>query len=473
MSDEGSLGSDPLNIAVFKNPPKESKLTSQLAACPVQSPPQKKGEIGVGIYRSSLTNDQQHQQGDSSLALHNINISSQQSSLSRAQEWVNKSPIPQQRRFVKSKSLIDASSPTYSTNSLFSSSLSPMSSSVTSEAMGQQKAAKATVVQNQDRFPFPDGADLLGQLSVSTKALNDSKSSISSNSPRSLVNTQEAHSPIPIVSSSSSTSTLRESSPARKSPKLQGLILCVDAEAMNRSSPPTLSSYSKPPGGQRSAVPMVTTRDASALTSTQFPILQQRHHQQQLGLQSSTNVAAPFVSHPHESATLGKSDSSTPPPLRSTVMQRSAVMQRSSLSSAPSSFYPTIASNTTSPLCMGPPPPPPKTSSVSKVSSYSSKTAPSALSGTHYRLPSPTHLRQQSLVPPGAHRNAVSPTPLSPSGDRCSVLSGRSDSLSNRGSLLIVPSDSSDTESIASTGPMLDDEQVNYYFSPIHTITYE
>lgn len=480
---EGTLDSDPLNVVVFKHPSKESKLSSQLAApqrfhesvitneslrsshqsglVSTKDSDGKSADTCINLIirgdnvaeetSSSISSDASHSKNikiashkqkrpanqsrrdknlspllpDPNFNRQEVNVA-HQSSLSRAQEWVNKSPIPQQRRFVKSKSLIDASSPTVVSEP--ASSPSPVSSSLTSDAMKLLQTPKNS---NFDRVLLPEG---LGPLCPAPSSSPVSKQSMSlrspasNNSPKSSPSTSEQFSPL-----SSSTATQRELSPVRKSPKLRGLILRVDTETINTAS---TSSVSNTPFVKATSV---VTRDTSPVIFTNPPDSREFNLRGQC--QQHTTASA-FIK-PLQSAPVSVSNS------------LASVLSVSNATSAQCLSHPAIAS-TASPVSLA-------KSLVSKVSSFSSKTAPSSLVGT-YHLPSPTHSTRLSLVPPNSHRQAISPTPLSPSGDRFSISSGRSDSLSasNRGSLLKVPSDSSDTESIASTGPMLDDDQVRF-----------
>ncbi|CAL1537820.1 unnamed protein product [Lymnaea stagnalis] len=318
-----------------------------------------------------------------------------QSSVRRAQEWVNKSPVPQQRSFVKSKSLIDASC---SSLSVDQSPNQELSSSLTSDLM-RAMTRKPTY---EIHWPPVLQPPSLHTLSISTL------------------------SGVP-TSDGSPDTTCQPSSPTlhRKSPKLQGLILRVDPAGLNSSSghsPINTSSNSATSSIELSPKPMITT--------------------QQLGY---------FVDKSgHPLATSQPSQTPVPRPPTSLITQHLN-----------------------------------KVMNVAKVSSYSSKTAPSTLSASytisnhssnnHHSPtwnPPPTHVQ-----PPSAslRHQLTSPTPSSPSADRIS--SGRSDTMSvssNRGAFLKPPSDSSDTESIASTGPMLDDDQVeliNMDFSENSIIT--
>lgn len=307
------------------------------------------------------------------------------SSVRRAQEWVNKSPIPQQRRFVKSKSLIDASS---SSLSISQSPKAELSSSLTSDIMKQHPWPQS-LQPSQCEPP---------RVSISTSY----NPTLNSSHFEPIYRTQIFSS----QQTSDSDQNPQSVSPSlhRKSPKLQGLILGVDSIGLNATSvQQNIPSISKP------------------IISTQ-----------QLAYQSEKTT-----------------------PLQSTVQIPTSV---------PSAKPPT--SLITQHLS--------KMMNSAKVGNYNSKTAPSTLSAS-YTLTTTSHPLTPSPTwnPPSPNpvstttairHQLASPTPSSPSADRVS-LSGRSDSLSassNRGAFLKPPpSDGSDTESIASTGPMLDDDQVS------------
>lgn len=358
-----------------------------------------------------------------------------QSSLSRAQEWVNKSPIPQQRRFVKSKSLIDASSQSLSISSPpdseISSSLSSdiMKSIIKIEGGENMPSLASSVKSPQLNLANPgeavDEAALVKQSDLASRTISDQpllNSSVpyftsSQHSFGSVEGDQVAPSP-------------GSPSMSRKSPKLQGLILRVDATGISSSSaqsPPSQSRSMLASGGHPGQTPKV-------VISTQHPILgvfTEKPPQPQ----SSMSVQPP---------------SSLPPSVK-----------------PPTSL---IAQHLN------------KMINVTKASHYNSKTAPSTLS-TSYHLSTSSPLKSPHGHPPNSptkiplspipHSTTVSlrhqltsPTPSSPSADRYS-LSGRSDSVtsgSHKSAFLKPPSDSSDTESIASTGPMLDDDQVSNSF---------
>lgn len=303
-----------------------------------------------------------------------------QSSVRRAQEWVNKSPVPQQRSFVKSKSLIDASS---SSLSVDQSPNQELSSSLTSDLM------RAMVRKPAYEIQWPLVSQPPPQHTLSTCTAPSVPTPDSSTEPSCQANSPTLH---------------------RKSPKLQGLILRVDPAGLNPSSghSPNTSSNSATSSTDPSPKPMITT--------------------QQLGY---------FVDKSgHPLAMPQPPQSPVPRPPTSLITQHIN-----------------------------------KVMNVTKVSSYSSKTAPSTLSASYSisnhssnNHHSPTWNTPLTPVqPPSAslRHQLTSPTPSSPSADR--VSSGRSDTMSassNRCAFLKPPSDSSDTESIASTGPMLDDDQV-------------
>ncbi|XP_059141721.1 uncharacterized protein LOC131929494 isoform X2 [Physella acuta] len=306
------------------------------------------------------------------------------SSVRRAQEWVNKSPIPQQRRFVKSKSLIDASS---SSLSISQSPKSELSSSLTSDIMKQHPWPQS-LQPSQHEPP---------RVSISTSY----NPTLNSSHFEPIYRTQ-------VFSSQQNTDADQNPqtvSPSlhRKSPKLQGLILGVDSIGLNSTSvQQNIPSIAKP---------IISTQQLAFPAEKTTP------------LQSTVQIPTSLP---------------TAKPPTSLITQHLSKMMNSA-----------------------------------KVGNYNSKTAPSTLSAS-YTLPTTSHPPTPSPTwnPPSPNpvstttairHQLASPTPSSPSADRVS-LSGRSDSLSassNRGAFLKPPpSDGSDTESIASTGPMLDDDQV-------------
>ncbi|XP_055901630.1 uncharacterized protein LOC106069192 [Biomphalaria glabrata] len=284
-----------------------------------------------------------------------------QSSVRRAQEWVNKSPVPQQRSFVKSKSLIDASA---SHLSLEQQQNFNLSSSLTSEIF-RGAAARYT-------------ADV----------------------PRPVA--QLTYHPAPHSENTSDT-ICPPGSPSvhRKSPKLQGLILCVDPAGLVSSTSQISPNQTAAVSADQAPKPMISTQQLFfADKKTQLPM------------------------------------TTVPKPPSSLIAQQMNKMMNAN------------------------------------KTAYTAKTVASTLS-TSYSLaqppisqPSPVYNSNQTpvLLTSGVsvRHHLTSPTPSSPSAERVS-LSGRSDTLSassSRGAFLKPPSDSSDTESIASTGPMLDDDQV-------------
>lgn len=375
-----------------------------------------------------------------------------QSSLSRAQEWVNKSPIPQQRRFVKSKSLIDASS---SSLSISSPSESELSSSLTTDLMkgvivreGSDHwqylgtTPSASTKYYQVTTPLPDDVSEVSMKKLydgTVRTIRDPSlltSSIShyTSLPHNTISlerdiTPEQHPPL-----SRSPSSIRKS-------KLQGLILRVDATGMGSSSAQQSDSVHTLANHHTGKTPKV-------LISTQHP---------KVGIFNEKPIQP-----------------------QSPVSATHSLVQLSS-----SSLSPTSASLTAKPPTSLISQHLSKMMNVTKISQHNSKMAPSTLS-TSYHLPTST-LKSPHTYPPSSptrmplspfpvattatlRHQVSSPTPSSPSADRYS-LSGRSDSVtsgSHKSAFLKPPSDSSDTESIASTGPMLDDDQVSVCIVYIH-----
>ncbi|XP_005104675.1 uncharacterized protein LOC101846373 [Aplysia californica] len=392
-----------------------------------------------------------------------------ETSLSRAQEWVNKSPIPQQRRFVKSKSLIgSSSSPGMTVESPIDMDLS---ATISAELMRGAVGCDGT--------PAPG---------VPTQVvLTSSSSSVSPQQRTSPVNISISSMPgdkvqlaSPHLPSQGSTpersSPLSGGSPSlhRKSPKLQGLILRVDAGGFSSSSSPAPSSShvaatvcDKPaPSGPPHLDP---AQKPKVVISTQHP---------SLGVFTEKQAGPAPSSSSHQQLSQDSCSLSYPQrnPAALVGYPPASVAPLSSSSSIPTSC-PKPPTSLITKL---------KNSTTSRISSYDSKTAPSTLS-TSYRLPSTSRQKLSPLAQPpttqpspsrapnspghfstsiGFRHPLKSPTPPSPSADRFS-LTGRSDSLSassgHKAALLKVPSEnSSDTESIASTGPMLDDDQVEF-----------
>ena len=431
-------------------------------------------------------------------------LSMTQSSLSRAQEWVNRSPVPQQRRFVKSKSLINASmqSPLGLASASSPPELDiitseeedipkPLSSSLTTAALRSMRAEQnpqpSSYMQRslssprEYRAESPSSHTLLRLHSapVSTSSMSHqlkSSSLGSVGSVRSLGSTPPEDWSSPAASGTSP-------SLHRKFPKLQGLILKVDPSG-GSSSGSSVGSIVKPVapatslasghhhfGSAVSSHGQPQTLSAASLPrviiSTQHPTLgvfteqveqtPPKMSQQASGQAHVTPGAAPVTSTlsstspspSPDTAQLSMSASPAPPPAHIKPLRHPTSLITQQLNKVMQAVAEASAS-----------------SSPFKVSNYNSKTAPATLMGNAYRLPAPTKPPHPQVSP---MRNP--PTPLSPtSSERGPAVTpgGRSDSLSTAGSSSIhsrslhlkPPSDSSDTESIASTGPMLDDDQV-------------
>ncbi|CAG5124536.1 unnamed protein product, partial [Candidula unifasciata] len=370
-----------------------------------------------------------------------------QSSLSRAQEWVNKSPIPQQRRFVKSKSLIDASSS--SSLSLSSPADSELSSSLTTDLMKgavvreggghwPYLGTSALVSYYQTNPPLPDDVNEVNMKKVYDgtgrtsrhQSLHISSIPHLTSLPHNIISSDREVMPEQQSAVSGSPSSIRKS-------KLQGLILRVDAAGISSCSSQPCVQQS---GSDHTLADHQTGKAPTVLISTQHP---------KVGVftdkpvQPMSPVSATHSLVPLSSSSLTSSAASlTAKPPTSLISQHLNKMMN-----------------------------------VTKLSQYNSKTAPSTLS-TSYHLPtsslksprsypssSPTRLPLSPFpasTTASLRHQVSSPTPSSPSADRYS-LCGRSDSVtsgSHRSAFLKPPSDSSDTESIASTGPMLDDDQV-------------
>ncbi|KAH9498206.1 hypothetical protein Btru_007941 [Bulinus truncatus] len=284
-----------------------------------------------------------------------------QSSVRRAQEWVNKSPIPQQRSFVKSKSLIDATASSLAMDQ--QQNFPPLSSSLTSDGF---RGVPITSTADASRS--------VKQITFQTAQPSECTSEVSAYQP---------------------------SSPSvhRKSPKLQGLILCVDPAGLVSSAVQNSHNQTKALPADYNSKPMISTQQLGFL-SDKMPV------------------------------------TSAPKPPTSLIAQQLNKMMNVSKSSYPSKNVPSTLS-----------------------ASYSISQPPSIQPSPTWNSPPQPVLLTSSV---SIRHQLTSPTPLSPSVERAS-LSGRSDTLSassSRGAFLKPPSDSSDTESIASTGPMLDDDQV-------------
>ena len=412
-------------------------------------------------------------------------LSLTQSSLSRAQEWVNRSPVPQQRRFVKSKSLINATAPS---SSLVSSSPPqedngtgegkdrPLSSSLTTAALRSMRAEQprqysettlSSACGGRTESPSAHIYMRLHSAPLPTSSVSQqlkSSSLGSAGSIRSLGSTPPDGHTSPSASGNSPLSQ-------RKSPKLQGLILKVDpsgGSSLAKSSPPvgtlvssgqqssSASSLPKPP--QSTSAPALPR----VVISTQHPTLgmftDQAEHTQSLPMQQNLDTSAADVKTQLASSS---SSSALEMPTSTPVFPKPSTAPRhptSLITQQLNKMMQAVAEASASAA----------SSSPFKVSSYNSKTAPATLMGNAYRLPSST---ASTKAHPQVSPTCNPPTPLSPtSSERGPAVTpgGRSDSLSTVGSSSIhsrsvhlrPPSDSSDTESIASTGPMLDDDQV-------------
>ncbi|GFR72304.1 SH3 domain-binding protein 5-like protein [Elysia marginata] len=426
-------------------------------------------------------------------------LSVRESSLSRAQEWVNRSPVPQQRRFVKSQSLINASAA--------SSSLGSLSSPPEEDTKVKREDEQLSSSLTTTALKSMRGDQTSQQISYMDRTLS-SPPELHSDTPSIMPTYQRLHS-APVSSglvsqqmkssSLGSTGSVRSLSSTppddrvsrtsplshRKSPKLQGLILKVDASCGSSSSmvksAGSVRSQVSSEGQQTYTATAMQGQDQVSSSGLPRVVISTQHPT--LGVFTEQVEHAPSASQQHNVGTADNAGNTQPPLLSSLSSSSSAATATSQLPS----------SATAAPVYQKPPSVPRHPTSLItqqlnkmmhavaevsasaasaspfKVGAYNSKTAPAAtLMGNSYRLPSGA---ASTKAHPQVSPLANPPTPLSPMCNERSLAvtpGGRSDSLSTVGSSslhsrsvhLKPPSDSSDTESIASTGPMLDDDQV-------------